>query len=173
MGSNRISFHIVTILSDYRRGWDWWLDLLPSYTLTTRDYIWEITFSTSRFPTTNFNTETIIVSLNYTLQMSHIKSSLHSRTPATNSRPFRTSLLVLSSPPDYQLTKVKVKVNDDWRFTANQFILASSPLRPTIRHFFSTEPCGNSPYVTSSLTRRWVCLLWVCLAFHQVYVSHI
>jgi hypothetical protein len=25
---------------------------------------------------------------------------------------------------------------------------------------FSLNSCGNSPYVTSSLTRRWVCLLW-------------
>jgi hypothetical protein len=28
----------------------------------------------------------------------------------------------------------------DWRFTANQFVLASSPLRPTTRDLFSTEP---------------------------------
>jgi hypothetical protein len=33
--------------------------------------------------------------------------------------------------------------------------------------------CGNSPYVTSSLTRRWVCLLWIFLAFSQVYISHL
>jgi hypothetical protein len=30
----------------------------------------------------------------------------------------------------------------------------------------------DSPYVASSLTRRWVCLLWICLAFRQVYISH-
>jgi hypothetical protein len=30
--------------------------------------------------------------------------------------------------------------------------------------FFQLSPCGHSPYVTSSLTRRWVCLLWICLA---------
>jgi hypothetical protein len=32
---------------------------------------------------------------------------------------------------------------------------------------------AKSPYATSSLTRRWVCLLWTCLTFHHVYVSHI
>jgi hypothetical protein len=32
--------------------------------------------------------------------------------------------------------------------------------------------CGNSLSATSSLT-RWVCLLWICLAFRQVYISHI
>jgi hypothetical protein len=28
----------------------------------------------------------------------------------------------------------------DWRFTANQFVLASSPLRPTTRFFFDWTP---------------------------------
>jgi hypothetical protein len=39
-----------------------------------------ITVSTSRSLTTDFNTVTITISLNYTLQISHIKSSLHRRT---------------------------------------------------------------------------------------------
>jgi hypothetical protein len=42
----------------------------------------------------------------------------------------------------------------DWRFTANQFVLAKSPLRPTIRIFiFQLNTCGYIPYATSSLTR--------------------
>jgi hypothetical protein len=41
------------------------------------------------------------------------------------------------------------------------------------RFFFHLNSCGNSPYVTSSLTRRWVCLVWTCWAFHQGYISHI
>jgi hypothetical protein len=41
------------------------------------------------------------------------------------------------------------------------------------RYFPELNPCAISPYVTSSLTRRWVCLLWICLAFRQVYISHI
>jgi hypothetical protein len=46
----------------------------------------------------------------------------------------------------------------DWRFTANHFVLATSPLRPTTRIFiFQMNACGYSPYVTSSLTRGWVC----------------
>jgi hypothetical protein len=40
------------------------------------------------------------------------------------------------------------------------------------RFFFQLNPCGNSAYVTS-LTRRWIYLLWICLAFRQVYISHI
>jgi hypothetical protein len=27
------------------------------------------------------------------------------------------------------------------------------------------NPSVHSPHVTSLLTRRWVCLLWICLAF--------
>jgi hypothetical protein len=52
-----------------------------------------------------------------------------------------------------------------WRFAASQFVLASSPLRSTSRDFFQLNPCGNSPYVTSSLTRRWVCLLRISWSF--------
>jgi hypothetical protein len=53
----------------------------------------------------------------------------------------------------------------DWRFTANHFVLAPSPLRITTRDFFflRLNPCGHSPYVTS-LMRGWVCLLWTCFA---------
>jgi hypothetical protein len=43
----------------------------------------------------------------------------------------------------------------DLRFTANQFVLATSPLRLTASNFiFQMNTCGYSPYVTSSLTRR-------------------
>jgi hypothetical protein len=35
------------------------------------------------------------------------------------------------------------------------------------------NPCGHSPYVTSSLTRRWVCLSWIGLAFlSSVCIAH-
>jgi hypothetical protein len=45
-------------------------------------------------------------------------------------------------------------------------------LRPEI-FFFKLSPCGNSPYVKSSLTRRWVCFLWIWWPFvkrtHRTY----
>jgi general stress protein CsbA len=51
----------------------------------------------------------------------------------------------------------------EWRFTANQFNLAS-PLRLTTSNFiFQLNTCGYSPYVTSSLTRVWVCRLQLVL----------
>jgi hypothetical protein len=52
----------------------------------------------------------------------------------------------------------------DWRFTANQFVLATSPLSLTTSNFiFQLNTCGYSPYVTSSLTRGWVCRLQLLL----------
>jgi hypothetical protein len=41
--------------------------------------------------------------------------------------------------------------------------------RPEI--IFQLNPCGHSSYVIFSLTRRWLCLLY--LAFLQAYISHI
>jgi hypothetical protein len=71
------------------------------------------------------------------------------------------------------MSKSKSKLLYDWRFTINQFILASSSLRLTARNFFQLNPCSHSLYVTSSLTIRWVCLWWIWLSFRQVYISHI
>jgi hypothetical protein len=83
--------NILTILSDYRRGLDWLLDLLINYTHRIRNYTlritdthrlvsYSITVSTSRFLAADFNTETVTVSLTNTPQMSHTKSSLHCQT---------------------------------------------------------------------------------------------
>jgi hypothetical protein len=45
----------------------------------------------------------------------------------------------------------------DWRFTANQFVLATSTLRLTTRIFiFQLNICGYSPYVIPSLTRGFM-----------------
>jgi hypothetical protein len=47
----------------------------------------------------------------------------------------------------------------DWRFTANQFVLATSPWDPRPPFFFQLNPFGYIPYVTSSLPRGWFCHL--------------
>jgi hypothetical protein len=53
----------------------------------------------------------------------------------------------------------------DWRFTANQFVLVTSPLRLMPSNFiFQLNACGYSPYATSSLMRGWVCRLQLRLA---------
>jgi hypothetical protein len=52
----------------------------------------------------------------------------------------------------------------DWRFTANQFVLATNPSRLTTSNFiFQLNTCGYGPYVTSSLRRGWVCRLQLLL----------
>jgi hypothetical protein len=59
----------------------------------------------------------------------------------------------------------------DWRFNANQFVLATSPLKPTTRIFiFQLNTCGHSPYVTSSLTRGWVCRLQLLLGLASAVI---
>jgi hypothetical protein len=59
----------------------------------------------------------------------------------------------------------------DWRFTAKQFVLASSPLRLTTSNFvFQMNTCGYSPYVTSSLTTGWVCRLQFLLTLASAVI---
>jgi hypothetical protein len=56
--------------------------------------------------------------------------------------------------------KSKSELPYDLRFAANQFVLATSPLRLTTSNFiFQVNTCDYSPYVTSSLMRGWVCRL--------------
>jgi hypothetical protein len=52
----------------------------------------------------------------------------------------------------------------DWRFTTNKFVLAPCPLRFMARFFSQLNTYGHSPYITSSLTRGWVCHLQLLLA---------
>jgi hypothetical protein len=59
----------------------------------------------------------------------------------------------------------------DWQFTANQLVLAPSPLRLTARISFSQlSTCGHSPYITFSLTRGWVCHLQLLLALASAFI---
>jgi hypothetical protein len=80
--------------------------------------------------------------------------------------PFRR-LLRLAGP----LTGSESELLYDWRFTANQFVLAPSPLRLTARNlFFYLNTCDHSPYVTSSLTRGWVCRLQLPLVLASAFI---
>jgi hypothetical protein len=56
--------------------------------------------------------------------------------------------------------KVKIKVTF-WLAVYRLLVLPDvKPLKTHNQRFFQLNPCGHSPYVTSSLTRRWVCLLF-------------
>jgi hypothetical protein len=59
----------------------------------------------------------------------------------------------------------------NWRFTDNQFILATSPLRLSTNSFiFQLNTCSYSPYVTSSLMRGWVCRLQLLLVLASAVI---
>jgi hypothetical protein len=59
----------------------------------------------------------------------------------------------------------------DWRFTANQFFLVTSPLRITTSNFiFQLNTCGYRPYVTFSLTKGLVCCLQLLLALASAVI---
>jgi hypothetical protein len=88
------------------------------------------------------------------------------------------SLLSLPSTANSQLTisiliLVKVKIT----LLTGGLPSFSSPwcqalLRPRTRDLlFLLNPCGNSPYVTSSLMRKWVGLLWICFACVPRYIG--
>jgi hypothetical protein len=65
-------------------------------------------------------------------------------------------------------SELDIELLYDWRFTVKQFVLATIPLRFTTSVlFFQLNTCGHSSYVTSSLTRGWVCRL----QFLQVLAS--
>jgi hypothetical protein len=68
-----------------------------------------------------------------------------------------------SQSQDYLKTAGLAPVSSSWR----QALWAS---RPEI-FFIQRNPCGPSPYVTSSLMRRWVCLLWIYLAFRLAHIA--
>jgi hypothetical protein len=68
-------------------------------------------------------------------------------------------------------TESKSKLRYDWRFNANQFVLETSPFRLTTSNFiFQLNTCGYNPYVTSSLTRGWVCRLQLLLVLASAVI---
>jgi uncharacterized CHY-type Zn-finger protein len=57
----------------------------------------------------------------------------------------------------YRQSESESELLYDWRFPADQFVLATRPLRLATSNFiFQLNTCGYCPYVTSSLTRGWV-----------------
>jgi hypothetical protein len=70
-------------------------------------------------------------------------------------------------------TPVKVKDRVTlWQAVYRQSVCLG--IKPDQRVFFlQLNTSGDNPYVTSSLSRRWVCLLRICLAFRQAYILHL
>jgi hypothetical protein len=68
-------------------------------------------------------------------------------------------------------TNTELELLYDWRFTANQFVLATSPLRLTTSNFiFQLNTCCYGPYVTPSLPRGRVCRLQLLLVLASAVI---
>jgi hypothetical protein len=79
--------------------------------------------------------------------------------------PHKIKISLLTSVSDFS------ELLYDWRFTANHFVLATSPLRLTTRIFiFQLSTWSYSTYVTSSLTREWVCRLELLLGLASAVI---
>jgi hypothetical protein len=109
---------------------------------------------------------------------------LHSTVTAHTSNSSWTSVWRIS-PKNHSLTsdclerslsdkcseeRERVRVTYDWRFTANQFVLETNPLKPNTRFFFfQLNIWGYSLHVTSSRT-KWVCRLQLLLVLASAVI---
>jgi hypothetical protein len=67
--------------------------------------------------------------------------------------------------------KSESELRYDWRFTANQFVLVTSPLWLATSNFiFQLNTYGYNPYETSSLARGWVCHLQLLLVLASAVI---
>jgi hypothetical protein len=71
---------------------------------------------------------------------------------------------------NYVIPESESELLYDWLFIANQFVLASSPLRLTAKFFSQLNTYGHSPYIISSLTRGWVCHLKLLLVLARTFI---
>jgi hypothetical protein len=81
-----------------------------------------------------------------------------------------TALLAVGMQTPLASERRESELLHEWRFTANQFVLAPSPLRLTATMFSQMNTCGHSPYITSSLTKGWVCHLQLLLALASEFI---
>jgi hypothetical protein len=166
--------HPVTIcLCVYRRGMDSWMDLLTTYThhlelqvITPLSIISMLYISPQH-----------LLGL-FTACCVFISRSLATASNSRDSSASRVQVLSSQHPvqnltPNWQLT-VSESESDllyDWRFNANQFVSARSPLRLTTSNFiFQLNICGYSPYATSSLMRAWVCRLQLLVVLASAFI---
>jgi hypothetical protein len=115
--------------------------------------------------------QTLWSSLQYVLSLTNLSSPIVAwwQTPIMSSASVLTFLPAGNCPTT---NSFKVKVILRLAVYRQSVRLRFKPLETHDQRYFQLNPCGHSNYVTSFLMRRWVCLLWICLAFCPVYVSH-
>jgi hypothetical protein len=174
---------------------DWWIDLLTTYarhlelqvitalslistlykSLAHANSFQSVTVSTSHFLAVDFNTGTATVSLNYALQLSHMKSSFHSRTLATHFFTVsHTELHQADWTTQIVLSHSQINYFTQLNWTAG---LRSSPWgRPKRKHcspivclFISVGMCSPSHCLETGCITRLFCCCWPYLATSTVY----
>jgi hypothetical protein len=75
-------------------------------------------------------------------------------------------------PPSSQLKLFRVRARVTWRLAVcrQSVHLGSKYLEISAIKFFPLNPCGIRPYVTSTLTRGWVCRLQLLLVFASAVI---
>jgi hypothetical protein len=72
---------------------------------------------------------------------------------------------------DYTVrVRVRVRVTLRLAVYRQSVRLGDKPLETRGQHFFQLNACGYSPYVTSSVTRGWVCHLQLLLALASAVI---
>jgi hypothetical protein len=71
---------------------------------------------------------------------------------------------------DYCKVRIRVKVTLWLAVYCQSVYLGSKRLETHGHNFFQLNTCGHSPYVTSSLTRGWVCHLQWLLALARAFI---
>jgi hypothetical protein len=92
------------------------------------------------------------------LQLHALRFCLHSLSCRTQ---LSTNWVNQSQSPSYFTTGGLPSISSSWR---------QGPLRLTTCNFFQLNTCGHSPYVTSSLTRGWVCRLQLLLVLASAVI---
>jgi hypothetical protein len=83
------------------------------------------------------------------------------------------SLPQISCTTEISLSEFSTQLNSQSEselFYANQFVLATKPLRLTTSIFPQLNTCFHSPYVTSSVTRGWACSLQLLLVLASTVI---
>jgi hypothetical protein len=68
------------------------------------------------------------------------------------------------------MIQLRVRITLQLAVYLKSVCLGAKPLQIHDQQFFQLNPCGYSPYVTSSLTRGWVCRCQTLLALASVVI---
>jgi hypothetical protein len=142
----------------------------------SRNPYWTLTLVT----TCNCDSVTDLHTPKITVTTAHIKSSQSSLAVAwwrlpTADVPFPLGSRTGPGLSHFSQPQLSNKLREsellwDWQNTAHQYVLATSPLRLITSDFCQLNPYDECPYVTSPLTRKWVCNLQLLLGLARAVI---